>query len=170
MAHPLQAIMRDADGFVLIGESSKGRFPAYSYFAYTEVGKRFYCFDLDGLPTSRGKIKDGKVYSRVEDLPADRSDLAIIWVHPHSTARAVEVAHAAGCRRVWFSFQTGHATGVARAAELGLEVVEIGRCPVHYLDQMPAGCRAHTALVKVTGTWGRPPLTTIGEKRPRELW
>jgi hypothetical protein len=169
MAHPLETVIRDADGFVLIGDSSEDRFPGFSYHAYTRLGKRFYCLDLGGLPVSRGPTKGGKVYHSVAELPADHDDLAIIWVKPRSARRAVEVAHEAGCRRVWFSFQTGHREAVARARELGMEVVEIGRCPVYYLEDKPPACKAHTLVVRLSGTYGRPPQTDP-EKKRRELW
>ena len=169
MTHPLHDLINSAQGFLLIGESGKGRFPAYSYYAYTKVGKRFYCLDLDGLEQSRGKIKGGKVYASVADLPEELGDLAIIWVHPYSAARAVDLAREAGCTRVWFSFGAGHRDGVTRARELGLEVVEIGRCPIYYLDGKPPGCRAHTAIVKLSGTWKKEPQTDASAKR-REMW
>jgi predicted CoA-binding protein len=171
MAHPLEDVIRNADGFLLIGESGKGRFPAYSYHQYTLAGKRFYCLDLDGLSESRGGTKGGRVYSSVDELPpADtRDDLAIIWSHPHSAARSVELAHEAGCRRIWFSFGSGHPDAVARAEQLGLEVVEVGRCPIYYLESKTAACRAHTLLVKASGLYRQPPRTTADRKR-REMW
>jgi hypothetical protein len=55
------------------------------------------------------------------------------------------------CKRVWFSFGTGHPKAAARAPELGMAVVEIGRCPVLYLHDKPATCKALTFLVKATG-------------------
>jgi predicted CoA-binding protein len=168
MAHPLQDVMRAADGFLLIGDSSEARFPAFSYHVYTTLDKRFYCLDLGGLPASRGKTKGGKVYNRVEDLPAQHDDLAIVWMKPKSAERGVEAAHAAGCKRVWFSFQSGHPSAVERARALGMEVVEIGRCPIYYLDRTIPECKVHTLLVKATGTWGRPPQTDPTVKR-REL-
>lgn len=168
MTHPLQDVMRNADGFVLIGDSSEDRFPAYSYHCYTKVGKRFYCLDLGGLEASRGATTGGKVYRQVKDLPTDHDDLAIVWMKPHSAIRGVQAAHEAGCKRVWFSFTTGHRDAVAKARELGMEVVEIGRCPVYYLDQKVGGCKMHTAIVKVSGTWGKPPQTDPDVKR-REM-
>jgi hypothetical protein len=167
--HPLETVIRGAEGFVLIGDSSEDRFPGFSYHAYTTTGKKFYCLDLGGLPVSRGPTKGGKVYHSVAELPADHDDLAIIWVKPRSARRAVEVAHEAGCRRVWFSFQTGHAEAVARARELGMEVVEIGRCPVYYLEDKPMVCKAHTLFVRGSGTYGRPPQIDPQKKR-REIW
>ena len=161
--------MRSAEGFLVIGDSSEGRFPAQSFHCYTQVGKRFYCLDLGGLTESRGGSKGRKVYTQVEDLPAERSDLAIIWVKPRSASRAVDIAHSAGARRVWFSFHSGHRDAVARAREHGMEVVEIGRCPVYYLDEMVPACRAHTALVKLTGTYRKPPQTDPDGPH-KELW
>lgn len=169
MNHPLEDVVRQAEGFVLIGDSSEERFPAFSYHAYTTVGKTFYCLDLGGLTESRGATKGGKVYSTVEELPEDRCDLAIIWVHPRTAKRAVEVAHEAGCTRVWFSFKTGHRDAVARARELDMEVVEIGRCPVYYLADKPRPCKFHSALVKLTGTYDRPPQQDPQAKR-REMF
>ncbi len=167
--HPLQQLLADADGFVLIGDSSADRFPALSYDSYTRVGKPFHCLDLGGLSESRGPTQGGRVYTRVEDLPDSRSDLAVIWVHPKAAAAAVDVAHSAGCKRIWFSFHTGHRDAVARARELGLEVVEIGRCPVYYLEGGSPSCVAHRAMVRLTGTRRKPPQLDPDAKR-RELY
>jgi hypothetical protein len=167
--HPLEKTIREAERFILIGDSSEDRFPGFSYNAYTTIGKPFYCLDLGGLTASRGPTIGGKVFTSVAELPDDRSDLAVIWVKPRSAARAVEVAHSAGCTRVWFSFGTGHREAVARARELGMEVVEIGRCPVYYLKDKPTACAAHTLIVKASGSYRRPPQTDSDAKR-RELW
>lgn len=169
MAHPLETLINEADGFLLIGESAKDRFPAFSYNAYQHAQKRFYCLDLDGLTESRGPSKGGKVYTSVAELPEDRDDLAIIWVHPKSASRAVDVAHAAGCKRVWFSFKTGHPNAVAHARELGMEVVEIGRCPVYYLKDKPTACVAHTMVVKLAGGYDKAPQLDPNAKR-REMF
>lgn len=167
--HPLEQVIRESEGFILIGDSSQKRFPAMSYHAYVTVGKPFYCLDLGGLTESRGKTEGGKVYTTVDEIPDDHDDLAIIWVHPKRSTEAVEIAHEAGCTRVWFSFQTGHRDAVARARELGMEVIEIGRCPVYYLEDMPIECKAHTAITKLSGSYKRPPQTDPDTKR-RELW
>lgn len=169
MTHPLEQLIRGAEGFLLIGDSSKDRFPALSFHAYTAIGKPFFCFDLGGLTESRGKSAGRRVFTRVDELPDGRGDLAIVWVHPHDAVRAVEIANQAGCRRVWFSFKTGHDDAVRRARELGIEVVEIGRCPVYYLDDKPIECKLHTGVVRISGTYGRPPQTEPGAKR-RELF
>jgi len=169
MAHPLENVIRNADGFVLIGDSSKERFPAFSYNIFTKAGKRFYCLDLGGLTKSRGPTKGGKVYTSVDELPDDRSDLAILWTKPHDAKKAVDVAHEAGCKRVWFSFGTGHPEAVVHARELGMDIVEIGRCPVYYTDVRPhIGCKMHTAMVKASGLYGKPPVVDVPAKR-REM-
>lgn len=165
MGHPLEQVMREAKNFVLIGDSSEDRFPAMSYHSYTQSGQSFYCIDLGGLTESRGGTKGGRVYTAVSELPEDRGDLAIIWVKPSSSARAVDVAHEAGCTKVWFSFGTGHPDGVARAREHGMQVVEVGRCPVYYADAKVGVCKAHTAMVKLSGLYRKPPRTEGGKHR-----
>ncbi len=169
MSHPLEDVINNADGFILIGDSSKDRFPAYSYNAYMHVQKRFYCLDFGGLTESRGGYEGGKVYTSVDEIPDDHDDLAIIWVHPHDAKRAVDTANELGCKRVWFSFKTGHPDAVEHAKSLGMEVVEIGRCPVYYLDGKPAGCAAHAAITKISGSYKRAPQTDPNADR-RELW
>lgn len=161
MPHPLASIVADADGFLLIGDSSQDRFPGFSYHAYSVTGKRFYCLDMGGLTQSRGPTKGGKVYTSVADLPEDRDDLAIVWVKPRRAKEAVDLAHEAGCQRIWFSFHTGHPDAIAHAEELGMAVVEVGRCPVYYLKGAPLACRLHAGLVRLSGTARRPPQHTL---------
>jgi hypothetical protein len=167
--HPLEQAMSE-DGFVLIGDSADGHFPATSFHVYTLANKRFYCLDLGGLTESRGNTAGKKVYPTVADLPKEHSKLALIWSGKASARRAVEAAHEAGCTRVWFSFLTTDAGAVARARELGLEIVELGRCPVAYLarEDVPTGCRIHMGSMKLTGTWQKSPQTDAGVRR-REL-
>lgn len=169
MAHPLEDIIRQADGFIVIGDSSRGRFPAQSFHSYTSVGKRFYCLDLGGLTESRGATKGQKVYTSVAELPEQRDDLAVIWVTASQLRRAIDTAVEAGCKRVWFSFKSFDADAVEYARDKGLEVVEIGRCPVYYMDKQVPACKAHTLLVRLSGTYRRPAQTDVAAKR-RELF
>jgi hypothetical protein len=148
--HPLEAVINAPEPLVLIGNSAEDRFPAYSYDNYTRIGKRFYCLDIGGLSASRG-------------------DLAVIWVRPRTAQRAVDLAHEAGCRRVWFSFGSGHPDAVERAKELGMQVVEIGRCPVLYLADKRPVCKAHARMTKLTGLYGQPPRTEPDIKRRESL-
>ncbi|MCP4807297.1 MAG: CoA-binding protein [Proteobacteria bacterium] len=166
--HPLEKVISESEGFVLIGDSANGRFPGFSYNAYVKAKKAFFCLDLGGLTESRGPTKGGKVYTSVADLP-EYDDLAIIWVKPHAAKNAVDLAHEAGCKRVWFSFDTGHRDAVKHARDLGMEVVEIGRCPGYYLKGAPPACAAHTLLAKVTGNRRRPPQIDEDADR-REIW
>ena len=169
MSHPLEDVIRNAEPFLLIGDSAHERFPGLSFHNYTATQKRFYCLDVGGLTVSRGKSAGEKVYTDVGSLPDDVSDLAIVWMTPREAIQGVELAHAAGCKRIWFSFKTGHRDAVAKARELGLEVVEIGRCPVHYMDAQVPICAMHTRMVKLSGTYRRPPQTDPDAKR-REIF
>jgi len=166
--HPLELAINSSEPLLLIGHSGEDRFPGFSYNAYTEAGKKFYCLDIGGLPASRGPTEGGKVYHRVAELPDDCGDLAVIWVRPHTATAAVDLAHEAGCTRVWFSFGSGHREAVARARELGMDVVEIGRCPVLYFHDKPLACKGHALLAKASGLYGRPPQTDANAPR-REL-
>ena len=168
--HALEEELKRADGFLLVGDSSQDRFPGFSYHAYTRAGRRFYCLDLGGLTESRGPTSGGKVYPRVDDLPRDQvGELAIVWVKPRRAKEAVEAAHAAGCTRVWFSFFAAHPDAIAHAEALGMKVVEVGRCPVYYLEDAPLACKCHTALTRLSGTRGRAPTTTL-DKTKRIMW
>lgn len=169
MSHPLEDVINNATHFLLIGDSKGGKFPALSFDAYSKAGKSFYCYDFGGLAQSRGPTKGAKVYTDIADLPAERGDLAIIWVHPHSAVEAVEVAHSAGYTKVWFSFETATEDAAGKARELGMEIVEIGRCPVYYLEDKPPLCAAHTLVTKVSGSYSRPPQVDENAKR-REVW
>jgi predicted CoA-binding protein len=139
-----------------------------SYANAAREGHRVYYLDLGGMAESRGAVKGGKVYTDPAEIPEDRTDLAVVWVKPHSAVAAVDVAHGLGAKRIWFSFKTGHRDAVARARELGMEVVEIGRCPVHYMAGQTAVCRMHTVMTQVSGAFRRPPQTDPEAKR-REL-
>ena len=41
--HPLERVINSPEPLLLIGNSQEGRFPGYSYDAYTRIGKKFYC-------------------------------------------------------------------------------------------------------------------------------
>lgn len=168
MTHPLETVIRNAEPFVFIGDSAEDRFPGVSYANASRKSHRVYYLDLGGLKESRGPVKGGKVYTDAAEIPSDRTDLAVIWVKPHKATQAVEIAHGLGAKRLWFSFQTGHRDAVARARALGMEIVEIGRCPVYYMEGQIGACKTHTVLVKLSGAYGKAPQTDADAKR-REL-
>ncbi len=167
--HPLETVLAEAGHLLLIGDSSKDRFPAYSFNAYTVLGRPFSCLDLGGLTESRGPTSGARVFTAVDELPDGIGSLAIIWVTASRCVDAVEIAHAAGCTKVWFSFKTATADAIAKAGELGMEVVEIGRCPVYYAHPKNAACKGHALMAKITGAYGKPPQTVLDAPR-RELY
>ena len=170
MPHRLAEVINAAEGFLLIGDSSADRFPGYSFHAYTVAGRRFYCLDLGGLTESRGPTTGAKVYTSIEELPDDLGDLAVIWVKPGRALEALELAAKAGCTRVWFSFLSAHPDAIERANALGIEVVEVGRCPVYYLEgPIQLACRLHRGMVTLSGTKRRPPQKVL-DKDQRIMW
>jgi predicted CoA-binding protein len=157
MAHPLEDVIRNAEPYVFICDSSQERFSGMSYANATKKGHKVYYYDLGGLTESRGPVKGGKVYADPTEIPLDRTDLCVIWVKPRKAREAVEEAQKLGAKRIWFSFDTGHRDAVARAQELGMVVVENGRCPVYYTKGQIPVCAAHTFWVKLNGSYGKPP-------------
>ena len=73
------------------------------------------------------------------------------------------------CACGWFSFFAAHPDAIARAEDLGMKIVEVGRCPVYYLEDAPIACKCHTALTRLSGTRGRAPATTL-DKTKRIMW
>lgn len=171
MNHPLEEVIQTDSPLLLIGDSDSDRFPAMSYHCYMQGNRPFFCLDLGSLSGSRGFTKGGPVMSSLDELPKDwGGELAVVWVHPFRAAECVRLAASVGCTKVWFSFQTVSEAAVAEAAELGLEVVEAGRCPVFYLDKPTAfPCKVHSLLVRLTGTRALPPQTHAGAGR-KELF
>ena len=153
MDHPLQELMRKSDGFVVIGDSSEGRFPAQSFHCYTQAKKPFYCLDLGGMTESRGFTKGGKVYTSVDELPADHSDLAIVWMKPRSAIRGVETAHA-GCKKIWSASKRPPRRGAAPAA---LDGGSRDRPCGYYPNSWGCVPRAHAAVK--SADLGKPPQT-----------
>lgn len=166
----LADIINSAENFLLIGDSSSNRFPGMSFHCYTQANRAFHCIDLGGLDTSRGFTSGQPVLNSFDELPDDwKGELAIIWVLPVMAAECTRMAADVGCTKIWYSFMTVSPEALAVAEERGLEVVEAGRCPVFFMDgTKPLPCRMHTAAVRLTGTLGLPPQTTVSGKR-REL-
>jgi hypothetical protein len=166
----LADLINRPEPFLLIGDSSSNRFPGMSFHCYSQAGRSFYCVDLGGLDTSRGYTSGQPVLNTIDELPEDwNGDLAIIWVLPVMAAECTRMAAEAGCTKVWYSFQTVSAEALSVAEELGVEVVEAGRCPVYFMEgPKPIPCRVHTAAVRLTGTLGLPSQTSLTGKR-REL-
>ena len=158
MNQELYDIINSTEEFLLFGDSSSDRFPGMSFHCYTRGHRSFYCIDLGGLEKSRGYTSGERVLGSIAQLPEDWSgSLAIIWVLPILAAECTRLAAEAGCTKLWYSFQTVSAEAIKVADELGLEVVEAGRCPVYFLDgPKPMPCRLHTAAVKFTGTLALP--------------
>jgi hypothetical protein len=53
MNEELAQVINNAEGFLLIGDSSSNRFPGMSFHCYSQANRSFHCIDLGGLDTSR---------------------------------------------------------------------------------------------------------------------
>lgn len=170
MQHPLAAVINTEAPILLVGDSSSARFPAMSFNCYKRQAKPVYCVDLGGRTTSRGGSAGHAVYPSFNDLPPDwGGELAILWVPPFRAAECTRAIAAVGCTKVWYSFQTVTPEAISTAAEMAVEVVEAGRCPVFFLEgPKPLPCRLHIAAVRFSGALALPPQTTASSRR-REL-
>lgn len=151
MTHPLEHVMRSADGFLLIGESSQGRFPAFSYHAYTSVRKRFYCLDLAGLTESRGPTKGGNVYAprgRVaRRLRRPGRDLGSS-AHGRGRGRACAQAE---CSASGSASSLATATPWPGCASSAWRWSRSVAAPSTTSTTKAGVCKAHTLMVKVSG-------------------
>ncbi len=163
----LHDVMAETEPFLLVGDSDSERFPGMSFACYQKVGRAFCYLDLGSRDLSV-EAKGQRIFHSVEELGDWGGDLALIWVHAITAIKALELAHKAGCKRVWFSFGTGNSAAVALAAELGIQVVEVGRCPVLFLKERAGPCRVHGWFANATGLTGLPPQLDAGLSR-REL-
>lgn len=167
-AHPLAEIMAETAPILLIGDSDSDRFPRASHANYRKAGKAFEFYDLGKRDLTQHV--DGKPVRRsLSELPEQwGGDLAILWLHPASVPAGLEVAAGAGCKRVWFSFDTGSPGGIALAERLGMQVVEVGRCPVFYMSSRHGPCAIHGGVVQLTGLLDGAPRVAF-QKGQREL-
>lgn len=159
--------MAETKPVLLIGDSDSDRFPRTSFVCYQKVGKPFHYLDM-GRRDLSDYSKDHPILYSVEELGEWGGDLAIIWVHPITAVKALELAHQAGCKRVWFSFGAGNQVAVDLAGELGVEVLEVGRCPVFFLKERAGPCKVHAWLAQASGLTKLEPQLHAGPDR-REL-
>jgi predicted CoA-binding protein len=170
MQNSLAAVINTEQPILLVGDSASARFPAMSFDCYMRQGKAVSCVDLGGRTTSRGASAGHAIYPSFDDLPPDwGGELAILWVPPYRAAECTRAVAAVGCTKVWYSFHTVTPEAISTAAELGVEVVEAGRCPVFFLKgPKPLPCRLHTAAARLFGMRSLPPQTDASATR-REL-
>lgn len=164
----LRAVMAETKPLLLIGDSDSDRFPRTSFACYQKIGKAFHYLDMGHRDLSK-YAKEHPILYRTEELGEDwGGDLAVIWVHAFSAVKALELAHQAGCSRVWFSFGAGNPDAVALAGELGIEVLEVGRCPVFFLNEQAGPCMVHAWVARTFGLTELGPQLHAGPGR-REL-
>lgn len=163
----LHAVMAETTPVLLIGDSDSDRFPKTSFACYQNIGKAFHYLDM-GRRDLSAHAKGQPILYGAEELGDWGGDLALVWVHPLTAVKAVELCHEAGCKRVWFSFDSANASALERAADLGIQVLEVGRCPVFFLENRTGPCRIHGWVADVVGLTDLEPQLHAGPKR-REL-
>ncbi len=111
------------EAFAVAGASNdRGKFGNKVLRSYLQAGRRVYA-----LHPSAEEIEGQPVFRRLADLPEPVHGLSLVTPAP-VTERLVEEAAAAGIRRLWMQPGAESAAAIARAEELGLEVLARGPC------------------------------------------
>ncbi|MFT5585321.1 MAG: hypothetical protein ACI9VR_002910 [Cognaticolwellia sp.] len=161
----LLAAMAESKPVLLIGDSDSDRFPATSFACYQKIGKVFHYLDMGSRDLS-ARSNGQPILHSTDELGDWGGDLALIWVRAFSAVRAVELAHGAGCKRIWFSFGVANPHALKLAEKLEIEVLEVGRCPVLFLSERVGPCRVHGWFADAFGlTQLAPQLHTGPERR-----
>jgi predicted CoA-binding protein len=109
--------------FAVVGASDRpGNFGGKVFEAYLRHGRVVYPVH----PRAR-EVRGLPCYSSLRALP-ERVEAVSIVTPPAVTERVVEQAAAAGARRVWMQPGAESARAIARARELGLDVIAGGPC------------------------------------------
>jgi hypothetical protein len=161
---PLHAVMAETAPVLLIGDSSSERFPKTSFACYQKVGKAVHYLDMGRRDLSAHSNGQPILYSP-QELGDWGGDLALIWVHPISTVRAVELAEEAGCKRLWFSFGSANDAALQLAESKGMKVLEVGRCPVLFLENRAGPCKVHGWVADALGLTELEPQLHAGSGR-----
>lgn len=125
-------------------------------------GKRFGATVLRSLIRAGNEVRP--VHPEVETLEglpcaasltdsAGQVETAVLVVPPPQTLKALEEAASAGIRRLWLQLGAGSPAVLARAEELGLEVLH-GHCILMFLSE---GAWIHRAHRRIEGWLGRLP-------------
>lgn len=126
--------------FALLGASRSGR--GFGSLALRELLRKGYRV----LPVHphADRIDDVPCARSLADLP-ERVGAAIVVLHPPETLKALDDLATRGIRRVWLQQGAESPAVLARAAELGLEVIA-GECVLMYarpsgIHRLHAGAR-----------------------------
>jgi len=112
-----------SSSFAVVGASNHmHKFGARVFASYLAHGRRAYPVH----PHDR-MIQGHESFGTLRDLP-ERVEAVSIVTPPDVTEQIVEDAAAAGVRRVWMQPGAESPRAVARARELGLEVIAGGPC------------------------------------------
>jgi predicted CoA-binding protein len=90
--------------------------------SYQQAGRKVF-----GIHPRETSIEGAPSFARLSELPEKIDGLSIV-TPPAVTERLVEEAAAAGVKRLWMQPGAESPAAIARAAELGLDVIAGGPC------------------------------------------
>jgi uncharacterized protein len=90
--------------------------------SYQQAGRKVF-----GIHPRETSIEGASSFARISDLPEKIDGLSIV-TPPAVTEKLVEEAAAAGVKRLWMQPGAESPAAIARARELGLDVIAGGPC------------------------------------------
>ncbi|MBK7645156.1 MAG: CoA-binding protein [Planctomycetes bacterium] len=100
--------------------------------AYQQAGRKVF-----GIHPRETKIEGAPSFAKLSELPEKIDGLSIV-TPPAVTEKLVEEAAAAGVKRLWMQPGAESPAAIARAKELGLELISGGPCvlvALHYQER-----------------------------------
>lgn len=135
------------DAFVLLGDSSRGKFPKLTWKYLEENGRQVYPVDLgsdaDGAPSG--------TLSSLNEVP-ENITCAVVEVSRERTAEAVQTLLGRGITEVWIHQRTDTPEALQAAREANA-TVHHGGCAVMYLAPTASPHALHRGIWKLVGRY-----------------
>src|SRR5660397_279793 len=137
----------EQDAFIVLGDSSGGRFPKFTWKCLQANGKQVYPVDLgseaDGAPSG--------TMSSLDEVPENVTS-AVVEVSKERTAGAVETLMNRGITDLWIHQRTDTPEAL-QAAHNANATVHHGDCAVMYLAPTASPHALHRGLWKLLGRY-----------------
>ncbi len=115
---------------ILGASADRRKFGNKSLRAHLRAG-----YDVLPINPKGGQIEGLPAYASLADVPGGRLDRISVYLPPPATLTALDAIAARGCDELWLNPGTADEAVLAKARELGLNVIEA--CSIVDLDMSP---------------------------------